>query len=95
MTPMTVVFKIQSRKTKILGRLLSINKGNSIIRLLSKEPLMMITISKKLGIKLPVLTHYLKKLEEIDLLIIIIKKHPHRNKNTKYYGVNPFSLSSP
>ena len=94
MSTKTVVFEIKSKKTKILGKLLSIDKSNSIIRLLSKEQLMMITISKKLLIKLPVLTHYLIKLEEIDLLTIIIKKHPIRNRDTKYYGVKPFILSS-
>ncbi len=56
---------------------------------------MMITISKKLDIKLPVLTHYLNKLDEINLLTVIIKKHPSRNRDTKYYGVKPFTLSIP
>ena len=95
MTLKTVVFGASSPKKKIkkLGIMLSINKSYSIIQLISQEPLMMITISKKLGIKLPVLTHYLKKLGEIDLLTIEIKKHPNRNRDTKYYGVKPFTLS--
>ena len=92
---MTVIFGKDKKKTKKLGRLLSIDKSYSIIHLISKEPLMMTTISKKLVIKLPVLTHYLNKLDEVDLLTIIIKKHPTRNKNTKYYGVKPFTISIP
>ena len=97
MTKDTIVFGVNSRrkKIKIFGRLLSINKSYSIIQLISKEPLMMITISKKLDIKLPVLTHYLNKLDEINLLTVIIKKHPSRNRDTKYYGVKPFTLSIP
>jgi len=83
------------KKIKILGRLLSINKSYSIIQLISKEPLMMITISKKLDIKLPVLTHYLNKLEVIGLLTKTIKKHPQRNRDTNYYGLKPFTLSVP
>ena len=54
---------------------------------------MMITISKKLDIKLPVLTHYLNKLEVIDLLTKTVKKHPRRNRDTNYYGVKPFILT--
>ena len=96
---MTVIFGTgfgtDKKKIKKLGRLLSIDKSYSIIQLISKEPLMMTTISKKLVIKLPVLTHYLNKLGEVDLLTIIIKKHPTRNKNTKYYGVKPFTISIP
>lgn len=95
MTKDTVVFGKNRKKIKILGRLLSIGKSYSIIHLISKEPLMMISISKKLCIKLPVLTHYLKKLDEINLLTTIIKKHPNRNRNAKYYGVKPFTLSVP
>jgi len=56
---------------------------------------MMITISKKLDIKLPVLTHYLNKLEVIGLLTKTIKKHPQRNRDTNYYGLKPFTLSVP
>jgi predicted transcriptional regulator len=87
--------KTDKKNTKKLGRLLSIDKSYSIIQLISKEPLMMITISKKLAIKLPVLTHYLNKLEEVDLLTIIIKKHPTRNGDSKYYGIKPFTISIP
>ena len=92
---MTVNFGSDKKKTKKLGRLLSIDKSYSIIQLISKEPLMMITISKELAIKLPVLTHYLNKLGEVDLLTIMIKKHPERNKDTKYYGIKPFTISIP
>ena len=88
-----IVFGTNLEKTKKLGKLLSIDKSYAIIRLLSKEPLMMTTISKKLSIKLPVLTHYLIKLEEINLITITMKKHPTRNRDTKYYGVKPFILS--
>lgn len=94
MTKDIVVFT-NSKKIKKLGRLLSISKSYSIIKLLSKEPLMMITISKKLRIKLPVLTHYLIRLDEVNLLTVIIKKHPDRNRDTKYYGLKPFTLSIP
>ena len=90
-----VVFGTNLEKTKKLGKLLSVNKSYAIIRLLTKEPLMMTTISKKLTIKLPLLTHYLIKLEEIGLVTIIIKKHPRRNRDTKYYGIKPFILSVP
>ena len=91
----TIVFGTNPKKIKKLGRLLSINKCYSIIKLLSKEPLMMITISKKLRMKLPVITHYLIRLDEVNLLTIIIKKHPDRNRDAKYYGVKPFILSIP
>ena len=88
-----VVFGTNLVKTKKLGKLLSIDKSYAIIRLLSKEPLMMTTISKKLSIKLPVLTHYLIKIENVGLLTITIKKHPTRKRDTKYYGVKPFILT--
>ena len=88
-----IVFGKNLKKTKKLGKLLSIDKSYTIIRLLLKEPLMMTTISKKLSIKLPVLTHYLIMLEEIDLITITMKKHPTRKRDTKYYGIKPFILS--
>lgn len=90
-----IVFGTNLEKTKKLGKLLAIDKSNSIIRLLIQEPLMMITISKKLSMKLPVITHYLTRLEAIDLITITIKKHPTRNRDTKYYGIKPFILSFP
>ena len=93
-----IVFGKNFKKTKKLGKLLSIDKSYAIIRLLdSKEPLTMTTISKKLSIKLPLLVHYLLKLDEIGLLIITIKKDPILNNKraTKYYRVKPFILSVP
>lgn len=91
-----VVFGRNLKKTKKLGKLLAIDKSYAIMRLLSKKSLMMTTISKKLSIKLPLLTHYLIKLEEIDLITITIKKHPTRKKrDVKYYGIKPFILSVP
>lgn len=91
-----IVFGMNSKKTKKLGKLLSIDKSYAIIRLLSKEePLIMTIISKKLSIKLPVLVHYLKILDEIGLLTITIKKHPTKKRKTKYYRVKPFILSIP
>ena len=90
-----IVFGMNSKKTKKLGKLLSIDKSYAIIRLLLKEPLNMTIISKKLSIKLPVLVHYLKILDEIGLLTITIKKHPIKKRKTKYYRVKPFILSIP
>ncbi len=93
-----IVFGGNLEKTKKLGRLLSIDKSYAIIRLLdSKEPLTMTAISKKLSIKLPILVHYLLKLDEIGLLIITIQKQPilNKKKGTKYYRIKPFTLSVP
>ncbi len=90
-----IVFGMNSKKIKKLGKLLSIDKSYAIIRLLLKEPLNMTIISKKLSIKLPVLVHYLKILDEIGLLTITIKKHPTKKRKTKYYKVKPFILSIP
>jgi len=90
-----VVFGRNLKKTKKLGKLLAIDKSYAIIRLLSKKPLTMTTISKTLSIKLPLLTHYLIRLEEIDLITITINLHPTRNRATKYYGIKPFILSVP
>jgi len=93
-----IVFGKNLEKTKKLGKLLSIDKSYAIMRLLdSNEPLTMTTISKKLSIKLPLLVHYLSKLDEIGLLTITIKKHPTLNnrRDTKYYRIKPFILSVP
>ena len=92
-----IVFGGNLEKTKKLGKLLSIDKSYAIIRLLdSKEPLTMTAISKKLDIKLPLLVHYLSKLDEIGLLITIQKPPtPNNKKGTKYYRVKPFTLSVP
>ncbi len=93
-----IVFGKNLVKTKKLGKLMSIDKSYAIIRLLdSNEPLTMTTISKKLSIKLPLLVHYLLKLDEIGLLTITIKRHPTLNNKraTKYYRIKPFILSVP
>jgi len=90
-----VIFGINKKKTKILASLLSVEKSYIIVKLLLKKPLMLKTISEKLGFEKPIILYYIKKLESAGILITEMKPHPTKNKITPYYGVKPFVLSMP
>lgn len=90
-----VEFGTNKKKIKILGSLLSVEKSYIIVKLLLKKPLMLKTISKKLGFKKSLISYYIKKLEKAGILIREIKKDTDRNKLTPYYSVKPFILSMP
>ncbi len=90
-----VMFGINKKKTMMLGSLLSVEKSYLIIKLLLKKPLMLKTISEKLGFKKPVILYYIKKLGMVNILIIEMKTHPIRNQIMPYYGVKPFVLIMP
>jgi len=90
-----VIFGINKKKTKMLGSLLSVEKSYILVKLLLKKPLMLKTISEKLGLEKPIILYYIKKLRMANILITEMKPHPTRKKITPYYGVKPFVLSMP
>ena len=90
-----VMFGINKKKIKMLGSLLSVEKSYILVKLLLKKPLMLKTISEKLGFEKPLILYYIHKLERAGILIIEMKPHPTINVITPYYGVKPFVLSMP
>lgn len=83
------VFSSEDEKLKILGELLSNKSSRDIIKLLIDKEMYTNQIAKEAGIKMNLVLHHLKKLEELGLVTITHKKIIRNGIDHKYYRMIP------
>ena len=85
----TKVFTNDDHSLKLLGELLSNQVSRDIIRLLIEKEMYANEIASKLDIQFSLISHHLKKMEELGLLFINEKKIIKKGQLHKYYKINP------
>lgn len=83
------VFSSDDDKLKLLGELLSNQVSRDIIRLLIEKEMYVNEIANKLGTQFSLISHHLKKMEELGLLSINKKKIIKKGQMHKYYKMSP------
>ena len=89
------VFTSEDDKLKILGELLSNESSRNIIKLLTEREVYANEIARKLELRLNLVIHHLKKLDELGLLEITEKEITKKGSKHKYYKMIPNLLVSP
>lgn len=83
------VFFSDDEKLKILGELLSNKSSRDIIKLLIEKEMYINEIAKKLDLRVNLVLHHVKKMQEIGLLEIIHKKITEQGNDHRYFRINP------
>ncbi|MCH9657444.1 ArsR family transcriptional regulator [archaeon] len=89
------VFSSDDEKLKILGELLSNKSSRDMIKLLIEKEMYTNEIAKKLGLRVNLIIHHLKKLEGLGLLEITEKQIVKKGNNHKFYKMVPNFFISP
>lgn len=87
------VFDSDDKSLKILGELLSNDTSRKIIRMLIGKECYTNELATKLDIRVSLVIHHLKKLEELGLLDINHKQIVKKGNNHRYFKINaPFLI---
>ena len=89
------IFDAEDSKLKILGELLSNDTSRKIIRMLIRKECYTNEISKKLNIRVSLVIHHLKKLEQIGVLVIIEKPIVRKGNDHRYFRMVPGLFLAP
>lgn len=89
------VFGSDDESLKILGELLSNETSRKIIRSLIEKEMYTNELSTKLGIRVSLIIHHLKKLENLGLLEISRKQIVRKGNNHRYFRMIPNVFLSP
>jgi len=89
------VFDAEDSKLKILGELLSNDTSRKIIRMLIRKECYTNEISKKLDIRVSLVIHHLKKLEELGVLEITHKQIVKKGNDHRYFRMVPGMFLAP
>lgn len=83
------IFDDEDNKLKLLGELLSNDTSRRIIKMLIGKESYTNEISKKLDIRVSLVIHHLKKLEELGVLEITHKQIVRKGNNHRYFRMIP------
>ncbi len=83
------VFDAEDNKLKLLGELLSNDTSRRIIKMLIQKESYTNEISKKLDIRVSLVIHHLKKLEQLGVLEINHKQIVRKGNNHRYFRMVP------
>lgn len=83
------VFSSDDEKLKIFGELLSNKSSRDIIKLLIDKEMYTNEIAKKLELRVSLVIHHLKKMEELGLLEIKNKKIIRKGNEHRYFRMVP------
>lgn len=89
------LFSSNDEKLKILGELLSNKSSRDIIKLLIEKEMYTNEIAKELDLRVNLVIHHLKKLEELGLLQIENKSITKKGHEHKHYRINPYIFLLP
>lgn len=89
------VFDAEDNKLKILGELLSNDTSRKIIRMLIQQECYTNEISTKLNIRVSLVIHHLKKLEQIGVLEINHKQIVKKGNHHRYFRMMPGLFITP
>ncbi len=82
------VFDADDNSLKILGELLSNNTSRSIIKALMQNEMYTNEISTKLDIRVSLVIHHLKKMEEIGIVDITKKQIVRKGNDHRYFKIS-------
>ncbi len=83
------VFDAEDKYLKLLGELLSNDTSRKIIRMLIQKESYTNEISKKLDIRVSLVIHHLKKLEQLGVLEITHKQIVRKGNDHRYFRMVP------
>ena len=89
------IFSSEDEKLKKLGELLSNQSSRDIIKLLIEKEMYTKEIADKLDLRVNLVIHHLKKLEELELLQIENKEITKKGIDHKHYRINPYFFLAP
>ena len=89
------IFSSDDEKIKILGELLSNKSSRDIIKLLIDKEMYTNEIADKLDLRVNLVIHHLKKLEDLGLLQIQNKEITKKGITHKHYRINPYFFLAP
>ena len=89
------VFDSDDKSLKLLGELLSNDTSRRIIKLLIENESYTNEISKKLDIRVSLVIHHLKKLEELGVLEITHKQIVKKGNDHRYFRMVPGLFLAP
>ena len=89
------VFDAEDNKLKLLGELLSNDTSRKIIRMLIGKECYTNEISTKLDIRVSLVIHHLKKLEQLGVLEINHKQIVKKGNNHRYFRMMPGLFLAP
>ena len=89
------IFSSDDEKLKLLGELLSNKSSRDIIKLLINNEMYTNTIADKLDLRVNLVIHHLKKLEDLGLLQIQNKTITKKGIDHKHYRINPYFFLAP
>ena len=84
------VFSSEDEKLQMLGELLSSKSSRDIIKLLIEKEMYTNEIAKKLDLRVNLVIHHLRKMEEIGILEIKNKKIVKKGNEHKHYKINSY-----
>lgn len=85
----TKIFTNDDHSLKLLGEILSNQVSRDIIRLLIEKEMYANEIASELNTQFSLISHHLKKMEELELLIISEKRIVKKGKLHKHYKMIP------
>lgn len=89
------IFSSDDKKLKQLGELLSNKSSRDIIKLLINNEMYTNEIADKLDLRVNLVIHHLKKLEDLGLLQIQNKTITKKGIEHKHYRINPYFFLAP
>ena len=89
------IFSSDDKKLKILGELLSNKSSRDIIKLLIDNEMYTNEIADKLDLRVNLVIHHLKKLEDLGLLQIQNKEIMKKGIDHKHYRISPYFFLAP
>ena len=89
------IFSSDDEKLKLLGELLSNKSSRDIIKLLINNEMYTNEIADKLELRVNLVIHHLKKLQDLELLQIRNKTITKKRIEHKHYKINPYFFLAP
>lgn len=83
------IFISEDQKLKLLGELLSNESSRKIMKFLTTQESYTNNIATSLDIRVNLVIHHLKKMDELGILIITNKKIIKKGKEHKFFKINP------
>lgn len=85
----------EDKSLQLLGELLSNNTSRKIIRLLISKESYTNEIAKNLKLRVSLVIHHLKKLEELGIVEVSYKKIVKKGNEHRYFRMNPYIFLAP
>ena len=89
------VFDANDQNLKMLGELLANESSRNIIKLLINKQMYTNEIAKKLDMRVSLVIHHLKKMEDLELLEITHKQIVRKGNNHRYFKMVPNLFLTP